>query len=155
MYYNDIYNLKKDVMAISMSLMSKNVSPGSITIDDKALNEMYNYIQRDMIRINSTRVKPEVPNPINNWKKLSREEKLDKIEKTKRAAIVFAIIFGLVAVENMVYNSIHKKKNNVTPKYKTENSTYKIDNVNMEKLMGKYDTNDNTFYLPEDNIFRK
>ncbi len=155
MYYNDVYNLKKDVLAISISLMEKNVSPNSITIDGEILNEIYNYIQKDMIRINSTRVKPD--NAINKWKKMSREEKLDRIEKTKRAAIVFAIIFGLVAVDNMIYNSIHNKKKNSSPapKYKTENSTYKISNVNMEKLMGKYDEVENTYFLPNNNGFRK
>ncbi len=146
LYYNDVNNLNKDAFAISVSLLEKNVSPGSVTIDDKALNEMYNYIQRDMIRINSTRVKPD--NMINRWKKMSREEKMDKLEKTKRAAIIFAIIFGLVAAENMIYNSIHKnKEKSYKPKYKTENTGYKIDNVNIDKLMGKYDYDENEFAI--------
>ena len=50
---------------------------------------VHNYIEKDMIRVNSTRPKYKPETAYEKWNKLSREKQEERIEYAKKAAIVF------------------------------------------------------------------
>ena len=150
-YFNSRSVLNNVIFKLTMSFLDNKVNPRKLNTSSPEMEVVYNYVQKDMIRINSTRVKYKPETELEKWRKLSREEKQERLQRAKKAAIVFAIIFGLMAVENLIYNSIHNKGNKQErSRYNLETNAYDIDRVshNIEHL--RYNPGDNTVILPQE-----
>ncbi len=156
MYYNNSTILNNVIFKITLAFIANNVNPRKLTSSAPEMEVIHNYIERDMIRVNSTRPKYKEESAIEKFKKLSREEQEEKIEHAKKVAIVFAIIFGLMAVENMIYNSIHndnKKESKPNKnKYKIETNAYDLDRISIKVQNLRYNPEANEVIVPEDDI---
>ena len=155
MYYNSPTNMTNVIFKLTVAFLDNNVNPRKFNSSAPEMEVVHNYIERDMIRINSTRPKHKPETEWEKWKKLSREQKEERIEHAKKAAIVLAIIFGLMAVENIIYNSIHNDKNE--PKhnrnrYKVETNAYDLDRVSANIQNLRYNPEQNEVVVPATDI---
>ena len=155
MYYNSPTNMSNVIFKITLAFLDNKVNPRKLNSSAPEMEVVHNYIEKDMIRVNSTRPKYKPETAYEKWNKLSREKQEEKIEYAKKAAIVLAIIFGLVAVENMIYNSIHndkKESKRYKNKYQVETNAYDLDRVSANFQNLRYNSNENEVIVPEADI---
>ena len=112
-----------------------------------------NYIQKDMIRMGSTRLNPKNPNTedIPKYDKKSRILKEDKDTKSRKTAIIYGILFGLSSVENMIYDSLHVKRTNVN-RYNSNVNAFDIERMSINVQNMKYNSKEESIELPEVDI---
>lgn len=149
-YFDNRNILVNVIFCLSIEFLRRGVNAKQLTSNSPEASVIQDYIQRDLIRVNSTRPKQETE--WEKWKKVPREVKEERIEHAKKTAIVLAILFGLMALENLIYKSIHEKeeepKHNRS-KFNIEDTAFDIDRVsnNIQRL--RYNPSDNTVVLPE------
>ena len=156
-YFDNRTILGNVIFNITIAFLINKVNPRKLTSDSPEMEVIYNYIQKDMIRVNSTRQKPKNPQAeeVAKYKKICREEHEEKTTKSRKIAVVYSIIYGLASVENMIYNSLHQdvenKKHTSRNSYNVEPNAYDIErmSINVQNLMFN---NEEKIELPETDI---
>ncbi len=149
-YFSSTTNMQNAIFCLTIAFIDNHVNPRKLTSSSPEMEVIQNYIQKDMIRVNSIQPKYKPMTEEERLKKVAREIQEEKKEKARRAAIILAIIFALVAVENMIYNSIHNKESKqAESRYSIETNSYDIDRVSAKIQNLRYSPSDNEAIIQE------
>ncbi len=152
-YYDNRTIMNNVIFNLSIAFLTNKVKPRKLVSTSPEMEVIYNYIQKDMIRMGSTRLNPKNPNTedIPKYDKKSRILKEDKDTKSRKTAIIYGILFGLSSVENMIYDSLHVKRTNVN-RYNSNVNAFDIERMSINVQNMKYNSKEESIELPEVDI---